>query len=452
MLTAEERTVRTYSPSPPPPPQTDEQLGLEEDLIVGLILKMIYRDGPRTGSGLSERLAIPFGLLDPHLHNLQQRLMIEVKGTNGHGRQAYTFDLSDVGRHRAQHYMERNRYVGPAPVPLDQYNEWVERQSVLRMKVRPEFIREAFQDLVLPEDTLTALGPAVNSGRSLFLYGDPGNGKTAIAARIQRVMGESIYVPYAIQVDSHTVILYDPVYHKTVEAPVQDEAEGTLSKILSKTSHDRRFVQVLRPTVFTGGELTLDQLDLQYDRENMIHRAPFQMKANGGLLVVDDFGRQRMRPSELLNRWIVPLEQRIDFMTLQTGTKFPVPFDALLVFATNLDPEHLVEEAFLRRIHYKANIPDPTPELWREILEKVCIERSIPFHEEAVEWVYDYVYGGMNVPPRACHPRDIVDHIEDMADYLGVPPQLTPDFLKPACDGYFTKFQAYHAAAREGTR
>lgn len=284
---------------------------------------------------------------------------MEVRGTAGHGRGGYLFDLTTAGRERAQEALASSHYAGPAPIPLELYREWVERQTIRNVHVTEERIREGFSRMVISEGTLDLLGPGINSAKSLFLYGDAGNGKTMIAESIAGMLGGAVYVPYAILVAGQIVVVHDPVYHKPSRESGESAADPSdLLRWLTRgdDDHDRRFARVERPVVVVGGELTLDQLDLQYDFHAKMYQAPFQVKANGGVLIVDDFGRQRMPPRDLLNRWIVPLEKRLDYLSLHTGNKFPVPFDCLIIFATNLDPTGLVEEAFLRRIHYKIQI------------------------------------------------------------------------------------------------
>ncbi|MGH2658021.1 MAG: hypothetical protein ACRDIZ_15225, partial [Actinomycetota bacterium] len=364
---------------------------------------------------------------------------VEVEAVRGHGRGGYVFDLTSAGRDRAQEAMESNTYVGPVPVTLETYTEWVQRQSVLGMAIEPEEIQACLSHLVLSPHVLRQLGPAVNSGRSLFLYGHAGNGKTEAATSIPRMMKGRIYLPYAVEVEGRIIVLQDAMHHETVsgeESPVDDgeESEGFLSP---PPEFDQRFAHVERPVVFTGGELTLDQLDLKYDGQSKFYRAPVQMKANGGVLIIDDLGRQMVRVDDLLNRWMVPLERRTDYLTLHTGHSFPVPFDCLLVFSTNIEPSELVDEAFLRRIHYKIHMDNPTREEYEEIFRRACEARGIAHEPAAVERIFHDFYDGRRIPPRGCHPRDIILHVCDLARYENREPSLDGQTLDDACRAYF---------------
>jgi predicted ATPase with chaperone activity len=368
---------------------------------------------------------------------MQQRRLVEVKGTQGASRAGYTFDLTAEGRARAREALAMCQYVGPAPVPLSQYRDWVARQTIQQVHVTRTHVEEAFSWLVLNQETLDEVGPAINSGRSLFLFGESGNGKTAIAETIARMLGGAMYVPYAVEVDGQIMVVYDQLHHR----PVAKDGDADVSGLWRDSAgHDPRWVLVARPVVFTGGELTLDQLDLQWDPDTKVYQAPFQVKANGGVLIIDDFGRQRVPPRDLLNRWIVPLEKRVDFLTLHTGTKFPVPFDTLLVIATNIDPKQLVEEAFLRRIHYKIRVESPTLEQYSSIFSRYCEERGIKYDPAAVRQLYQNFYHAHSIAPRGCHPRDVIDHLMDIAKYLGIKPELSPDLVDRAGRSYFLDF------------
>jgi hypothetical protein len=428
-------------PRGPALPQTVEDTGLSNEFIIDLILKVLYTQGARTGRQLVDTICLPFPFVDEQLLPLQHRRLVEVRGASGLSREGYIFDLTGEGRARAKDAIESSQYVGPAPVPLEHYRHWVDLQSIRHAHVNREVVEKAFDWLVLPPGMLDQIGPAINSAKSLFLYGESGNGKTAMAETIARLLGGSIYIPHAIEIDGQILVLYDPVYHK----PVVDEREapGTVIEALldeRSKEHDQRYVLVHRPVVLTGGELTMDQLDLQYDNHTKVYQAPFQMKANGGVLIVDDFGRQRMPPRDMLNRWIVPLEKRIDFLTLHTGSKFPVPFDVLLIMATNIDPKALVEEAFLRRIHYKIKAESPSTEEWERILRRYCESKGIEFTPFAKEYIYREFYQAYSIAPRACHPRDIIDHLLDIAKYLEVEPTLSADLVDRACRSYFLDF------------
>jgi predicted ATPase with chaperone activity len=423
----------------PKVPESIEETGLSPEMILELLLKTLYVQGARSGQELVDSIRLPFTLVDEQLLRLQHQRLIEVKRTAGAGRGGYVFDLTSVGADRAREAMAAGQYVGPAPVPLDQYRAWVERQSIRHAHVTRERLAEGFAELVLDSSFIDQLGPAVNSAKSLFLFGDPGNGKTLMAEVIAGLLGGSIYLPYAVDIDGQIMVVYDPVYHRPAAESEVDHLPRPEepSWLRDVPDHDRRFARVQRPVVLTGGELTLEQLDLQYDRDTKMYQAPFQVKANGGVLILDDFGRQRVPPRELLNRWILPLEKRMDFLTLHTGAKFPVPFESLLIFATNLDPESLVEEAFLRRIHYKVRVESPTRVQYEEIFRRCATARDVAYRPEAVAQIYREFYEGREIAPRGCHPRDLIAHVCDAARYLEVEASLTPDLLDRACRSYF---------------
>jgi predicted ATPase with chaperone activity len=410
-------------------------------MVSDLILKLLYIQGARTGYQLIESIRLPFEIVDSLLLDLQQRRFIEVRSTNGPSRTGYTFDLTMAGRDRAREALATNQYAGPAPVPLARYREWVELQSVRWTRVTRERVRAAFQDLVLADRLFEMLGPAVNSAGSLFIHGPPGNGKTRIAELIARLLGEeAVYIPYAVEIDGQVMVLYDPVHHRPQSGAPPLETGDTRHDVLLRhqgDQADQRYARVARPVVAAGGELTLEQLDLQYDPNTKLYRAPFQVKANGGVLIIDDFGRQRIPPHELLNRWIVPLERRLDYLTLHTGMKFPVPFDCMVIFATNLDPIELVDEAFLRRIHYKVEVPNPLRDEFEIIFERECLARGIPFDPRAVEYLYRRHYDLRGTPPRGCHPRDILRHLESIARYHECEPTLSEELLEQSCRSYF---------------
>jgi predicted ATPase with chaperone activity len=388
------------------------------------------------GNELSDAICLPFVVLDELLLSLTQRHFVEVLGTSGASRAGYRYDLTDEGRHRAQTALTASRYVGPAPVPLAQYREWVTKQSVKANRVSREALEAAFSDLVLPKEVTDALGPAVNSGASIFLHGAPGNGKTALSERLGSVISSEVYIPYSIIVDGHVIVIYDPMYHIRVENP-EESGDGGNGLMRRGFETDRRFRRVRRPTVFVGGELTMEQLDLQLSEFSKIYRAPFQAKAAGGVLIIDDFGRQRMTPAELLNRWIVPLELGFDNLTLDTGVKFKVPFDCILIFATNLNPRNLLDEAFLRRIQFKVEVRSPDREAFTEIFRMNCRDAGIEYHQEAVDFLYTQYYDRHNIRPRGCHPRDIVHHIRSICTYEGKEPTLNPALLRRAAQAYF---------------
>ncbi|MBA2246328.1 MAG: ATP-binding protein [Gemmatimonadetes bacterium] len=443
--------------SPPSPPETLADTGLSAGFVADLLLKILYAQGARTGAQITDAIGLPFLLVDEQINGLQQQRLVEVRGTSGSGRAKYRFDLTAAGRVRAQEAFLGSHYGGCAPVPLEQCRAQAEAQTIRHFRINCARIREGFADVVLEREMLDLLGPAINSAKSLFLYGESGNGKTLIAETIASLMGGAIYLPHAVLVEGQIISVFDPVHHRlageedtTAERPAWLGAEGDAAGaeverpaawLKPAASYDRRFARVRRPVVLTGGEVTLDQLDLQYDHHAHVYQAPFQAKANGGILIIDDFGRQRVPARDLLNRWIVPLEKRLDYLTLHTGTKFPIPFDCLLIFATNLEIRSLIEEAFLRRIHYKIYVGAPTRPQWEEIFRRCCHAKEITFSRHAVDYVYREFYDRGAVAPRCCHPRDLLDHLRDAATFLELEPSLSYELLDRACNSYFLSWE-----------
>jgi len=288
--------------------------------------------------------------------------------------------------------------------------------------------------MILSDTTLNQIGPAINSSRSIFLFGHPGNGKTTIAEAIgMLILQGDMYIPYAVEVNGQVIRVFDAVSHKLLP----DELASQYGLPGNGPRLDRRWVRIRRPVIVTGGELTLESLDLSWDTTRKFYEAPLQMKANGGLFLIDDFGRQKIRPRDLLNRWIVPLEKRFDYLTLQTGNVIQIPFDMLIIFATNLEPRDLVDEAFLRRIRHKIDIQDPTFDEYREIFKRVARSRSVAYEEQILTHLLQDYYVKSNRELRACHPRDILDHLTDIARFQGISPQLTRELIDQACEGYF---------------
>jgi hypothetical protein len=414
---------------PPAPPGTLEQTGLPADLLTQLLLKTLY-SGEASGTMLAERLRVAYAILERMVDGARIEKLVEVRGAAGAGTAGYRYALTDLGRDRARQFLDINQYVGPAPVPLSQYVSYMTALAAMRGHVERERLSEGFSHLVVNPEILNQLGPAVNSGKSVFLYGPPGNGKTVIAEGIGRTFGDDMYLPYALDVDGQIITMYDPVNHEALEQ--QEE-----SMVISAPSHDRRWIRIKRPVVVAGGELTLDMLDLTFNSISKFYEAPLQLKANAGVFVVDDFGRQRIRPRDLLNRWIVPLESRVDYLTLHTGKKFQVPFNVLIVFATNLNPETLADEAFLRRIPYKIYAKNPTVDEFSRIFEMNCRRRQMTFDPVVIEYMIRRYYEPRGIDMRACHPRDIVEQVVDMSRYQGREPSLSRDLIDAACRSYF---------------
>lgn len=417
--------VRSVQPQEfiPPYPSSIEETGLKEGFLEELILKDIYMVNFALGREIANRTMLPFKIVEQILESLKRQLLIEVRSSGGIA--DYEYMPTDKGRDRARTYFDHNSYCGACPVPWSIYVESLKHQTIRKESVTPRDLEIAFSDIMVNRKTLNTVGPAINSGRGMFLFGEAGNGKTSIAERIVRSFKGHIFIPYAVEVDGQIIRLYDDHNHSQVAAANYPR------------DYDHRWVRINRPCVVVGGELTIDMLELQYDYTAKLYEAPLQLKSNCGLLLIDDFGRQRIDHKSLLNRWIVPLEKRVDYLSMHTGKKLEVPFEQLIVFSTNLNPSDLVDEAFLRRIPFKINITSPTEEEFKWIFLQYCQRAGVPYNEEAVNYLIETQYRTGRRNMRCCHPRDIVDQVTNLCRFLQAEPRLTREYLDHACAVYF---------------
>ena len=413
-------------PFGPPPITQLEDTGLTKLWLQDLAIKILYFRGYLTGYELAEAIALPYtAIVDKIVETLKREKFIEVKAsTMGLGEGSYQYGITQAGIKRAREALDRSQYADWAPVPLEDYNDAIRKQGLGKLNVSPRALRSYLSDLILSEDIINRVGPAINSGTSVFIYGPPGNGKTSIARAIgSMILRESIYIPYAIFIEGQVVKLYDSVNHEVI--PEKNVSETGTGQLKTGLRRDPRWIRIKRPFIVVGGELTLTDLDLVFNPVTKFYEAPFQLKAAGGLLLVDDFGRQQVRPTDLLNRWIIPLENQIDFLTLHTGRKVEVPFNELIVFSTNLPPRDLVDEAFLRRLRHKIRVGDPSFDEYKSIFKSVAASKNIPFNEDNLAYLIKNWYIKPNRNLRGSHPREICNQILDISSFLGTTPQTT---------------------------
>jgi len=437
---------------PPPTSVTVTELGLA--FINELALKIIFARGNSLARDIADAMKLPLvDVVNKSLEYLRRERLIQVQGATGAGEATYVYALTAEGQIRAREMMERNQYVGPAPVSLTAYAAMVERQSLSGIALTLDAVKRALAHLVLNDALIEKIGVAINSARSIFLFGNSGDGKTSIGTAIGTMLPGAIWIPYAIIVEGQIIKVFDPGRHRVIAKKTESESappKGLLhlltrekidgvegAGIGENQRYDERWVLAQRPLIVGAGEMTLKGLDLVYDSKTKYYEASQQMKANGGVFLLDDLGRQPVAPRAILNRWIVPLEKKVDYLTLATGFKFEVPFDLLVIFATNLNPVDLVDEAFLRRVRHKIHVQDPTWEEYKEILKREASKRNILYSDEGAQYLISEYYLKPKRQPRGVHPRDALDALVEIAHFQGVPPTMSKPLIDLAGQAYF---------------
>lgn len=428
---------------PPAAPKSIADTGMSINFLLSLMLKTVYMNGLETALEMREELKLSGGIVPALIREAVDRDLFESLGRTGDSTLADNrYALTAKGREWAVEALVQSQYVGPAPVTLREFHTQIEKQQMVNERIGYERLTEALDGLVIPEGFVSLLGPAVNSGRSILFYGPPGNGKTTIADRIGGVFEQAIYVPYCLVVDGHIINVYDSTVHTAVEERRKDKGGGDSprARIKQKAAVDERWLRCKRPVVTTGGELTLEMLDLNFNPYSKVYEAPMQMKATGGVFILDDFGRQMVSPGEVLNRWIIPLERRVDYLTLHTGKKFPVPFDELVVFSTNLDPKELMDAATMRRIQYKMEIDGPTKDDYVRIFRDMCEEYRLDLTEGIIAFLMDEFYPAEHIPIARYHPRWIVEQVVRRCEYEGSAPKLERKLVVDALRNLYTAY------------
>jgi hypothetical protein len=428
---------RPVQPRPAPPPKffpaepkTIKETGLTESAFEEMCLKALFFAGEMRTVEVCRKLKLPLQMVEDTLEGLRKGKLVDIKGgSGGIGKSQMIYVCTSFSREVLQQILDRNRYNGPAPVPYTDYIAALKAQTIRGTRITKQMIADKFEGLIIRDYIYEGVGPAMNSGKAIFFYGLPGNGKTAVCQCMTNCFEGEIFIPYAVSIDGFVVKLFDDVVHKAV--PWRD----------GEQRWDERWVRCRRPLVVVGGELTLEMLDMSYSSEVKFYEAPIQMKAGNGMLLIDDFGRQKVAPKDLLNRWIVPLESEVDYLQLVTGKKFSIPFDVFVVFSTNLDPASLVDDAFLRRVRYKLEVQSPDEQLFKEIFASVCESKGVPYDESAIDYLIRRHYRGDQ--PRkfaACHPRDLMAQIIDNANFRDEEPLLTPEAMDRVAKSYFVRF------------
>jgi hypothetical protein len=419
-----EQELDAFLDTAPASPETAPETGLGGRFLLDFILKAVYVTGLETVVALGEFTKLPPYVVDTVLEDAKSKHLVEVLGLSGH---LHRYALTGEGRRWALGALDQCQYTGPAPVTLDKWQEQVVKQSITRDHLTPERVREALSHLVMPSDMVSRMGPAANSGRAVLFYGGVGNGKTSIAEAIGHAFQQEISVPHCVELDGQIIKVFDSALHIEVE---------------SQPSDDPRWVRCKRPVVITGGELTLEMLDLSFDEISKTYEAPAHLKATGGVFIIDDFGRQRARPQDLLNRWIFPLEHRADFLTLHTGKKVRLLFDQLVIFSTNFAPQDLMDAAGLRRIPYKFDIAAPDRALYTQILKQLCEARRLELPDAVIEYLLDRFYPHTQAPLSAAHPAFIVEHVIERCRFDGREPTMDLEIVREAAQHLVVDGQA----------